>query len=79
MKGSMKIEVNTEDNGERIEISTRLSGVDLVGKVRLLSAICDALEVNDAMIMTMMCVREELHGSSESVKVELDDRWRKDK
>lgn len=60
MKGNVNIVVDTEGDFAQIAIRPKIENVDNVDKVFLLYAFCNALEIKESHIFTMLSTKDEL-------------------
>lgn len=70
MNGYIKLDAMKEEDGERITADVNIHDVGIVDKVRLLHAFCTAIEIDDATILTMMMVRDDIDKSAETTKID---------
>ena len=71
MDGYIKIVVTPTDDGEQIIVDVNIREVDLVDKMRLLRAFCQALHLNEAHLLMFIATKKMLDDASESTTIDM--------
>lgn len=71
MKGYIKISANSVgEDGMKLEVECDMTHVSVVDEVYLLDAFCKALDIDNAAILTMMVMREEIGNTQTKITVD---------